>query len=168
MIHPVSPSLTSLLYSPTAVRCAAHAHRAAETLDENAVSPHRATRAAWCLRGWVHSSVCAVRQSRTRGEGAELAHTRDWPARRACEAQELEHDGEVYSRSCSPGSRLLTLLAFGFLRPDYEDGDRNAHSRKVQKKAGTLGYRREEMDRGRWMERRSCSWSGARANDGGP
>jgi hypothetical protein len=32
-------------------------------------------------------------------------------------------------------------LVFGFLRPDYKDGDRNASSRKVQKKAGTLSCR---------------------------
>ncbi|KAJ7820045.1 hypothetical protein B0H13DRAFT_2130652, partial [Mycena leptocephala] len=50
----------------------------------------------------------------------------------------------------------------------YEDGNRKASRRKIQKKAGMLGYRREEMDRERWIERRSGSWSGARANDGGP
>ncbi|KAJ7893748.1 hypothetical protein B0H13DRAFT_2665468 [Mycena leptocephala] len=90
-----------VMESSITVLCVARAHRTGETLAESAVCRHRATRARWCLRGWVHSSVCAVRQSRTRGEGAELAHTRDWPARCACEAQELEHDGEVYSRSRS-------------------------------------------------------------------
>ncbi|KAJ7863011.1 hypothetical protein B0H13DRAFT_2671537 [Mycena leptocephala] len=84
--------------------------------DESAVSPHRAARAAWCLEDGRRAT-----SGENEGEGAELAHTHDWPAHRACEARELERDGEVFrarARLSSPD-----LLALGFLRPDYDDGD---------------------------------------------
>jgi hypothetical protein len=65
-------------YSSTAVRCAAHAHRAEETLEESAVSPHRPTHAR-CLDGG-RCTTSGV------NEGAERAHTCDWPARRCSSA----------------------------------------------------------------------------------
>ncbi|KAJ7821798.1 hypothetical protein B0H13DRAFT_2681952 [Mycena leptocephala] len=62
--------------------------------DESAVSPHRATRAAWCLE----DGRCTTSGL---NEGAERAHPRDWPTRRGYEVRELERDREVSSRSRS-------------------------------------------------------------------
>ncbi|KAJ7874607.1 hypothetical protein B0H13DRAFT_2669050 [Mycena leptocephala] len=66
--------------SSTTVLYAAHAHCAAETLDESAVSPH----------------------------GAERAHTHDWPARRGYEVRELERDVDVFALALTPSSRLYS------------------------------------------------------------
>ncbi|KAJ7874593.1 hypothetical protein B0H13DRAFT_1894496 [Mycena leptocephala] len=91
-------------------------------------------RARGCLEAWPLYDE----------RGEKLAQTRDWHTRRGFEVQELERDYrrnvEVHPRSRSASSTRTRLpspnsLAFGFLRPDYEDGDRNASSRKVQKKA---------------------------------
>ncbi|KAJ7874586.1 hypothetical protein B0H13DRAFT_2279911 [Mycena leptocephala] len=45
--------------------------------------------------GIFEDGRCTTSGGRTRAEGAELAHPRDWPVRRGYEVRELERDGET-------------------------------------------------------------------------
>ncbi|KAJ7872908.1 hypothetical protein B0H13DRAFT_2553117 [Mycena leptocephala] len=102
--------------SSTAVRCAAHAHCAAETLDESATYRHPHP------RQMVHPRMGAVRQAGgERGARALSVRIPTTGPPAATTRWEVEGDGE----GTRARARARLLPALGFLRPDYDDGDRD-------------------------------------------
>ncbi|KAJ7877152.1 hypothetical protein B0H13DRAFT_2668468 [Mycena leptocephala] len=138
----------------TAVRCAALAHHAEETFDESAVLTHRATPRRVVPRGRALYDE--------RGErGRRACASRDWPARRGYEVGDRARWGGVFALTLALGSRVPTLLALGFLRPDYDDGDRDREcSLRTDEEGGYArawmgGDGEKERERGKGKRRRA-------------
>ncbi|KAJ7838136.1 hypothetical protein B0H13DRAFT_2677593 [Mycena leptocephala] len=138
----------------TAVLCAAHAHRAEETLDESTVSPPTP----------APDGASEDRRCTTRGvnEGAERAHPRDWPACHGYEVWELERDGEecicalpralgslrrLCSRSASYDRIMMTGIEIGIgIANRRIDGADDGYARAW---TGGDGEKERELERGK-------------------